>query len=83
MTYLRSYVNNMLKKYSHGDKFKDIRFLARHVEAYEPAIPDPHEEEQTNAQKRLYTTLNIIPSILDGGLKVILDGKAFLNTIKN
>ena len=51
MTYLRPYVNTMLKKHSHGDKFKDIRFLARHVEAYEPAIPDPHEEEQTNAQK--------------------------------
>ena len=51
MTYLRPYVNTMLKKHSYGDKFKDIRFLARHVEAYEPAIPDPHEEEQTNTQK--------------------------------
>ena len=51
MTYLRSYVNTMLKKHSHGEKFKDIRFLARHVETYEPPITDPHEEEQTNAQK--------------------------------
>ena len=32
MTYLRSYVNNMLKKHPHGEKFKEIRFLARYVE---------------------------------------------------
>ena len=67
MTYLRSYVNNMLKKHPHGETFKDIRFLARYIQDYEPPIPDPHEEEQTNAQKTLFATLNIMLSILGGG----------------
>ena len=67
LTYLRSYVNNMLKNHPHGETFKDIRFLARYVQDYEPPTPDPDEEEQTNAQKTLYTTLNIVLSILGGG----------------
>ena len=68
MTYLRSYVNNMLKKYPHGEKFKEIRFLARYVEDYEPPIPDRDEEEQTGAQKILYSMLNGMLTMLDGGV---------------
>ena len=68
MTYLRSYVNDMLKKHPHGEKFKEIRFLARYVEDYEPPIPDRDEEEQTGAQKILYSMLNIILTMLDGGV---------------
>lgn len=41
--------------------------MARHVESYEPPIPDPDEEEKTNAQKTLYTKLNIILSTIDKG----------------
>ena len=67
LTYLRSYVNNMLKKHPHGETFKDIRFLARYIQDYEPPMPDPDEEEQTNAQKTLFTTLNIMLTILGGG----------------
>ena len=67
MTYLRSYVNKMLKNHPHGEMFKDIRFLARYIQDYEPPTPDPDEEEQTNAQKILYTTLNITLTILSGG----------------
>lgn len=51
MTYLRPYVRNMLKNHPHGDTFKEIRGLARYVEAYVPPIADPDEEEQTRAQK--------------------------------
>ena len=65
MTYLRSYVNNMLKKHPHGEKFKEIRFLARYVEDYVPPIPDPDEEEKTRAQKILYSTMKIM---LQGGV---------------
>lgn len=68
MTYLRSYVNDMLKKHPHGEKFKEIRFLARYVEDYEPPIPDRDEEEQTGAQKILYSMLNIMLTMLDGGV---------------
>ena len=57
----------MLKNHPHSETFKDIRFLARYVQDYEPPTPDPDEEEQTNAQKTLYTTLNIVLSILGGG----------------
>ena len=28
VTYLRPYVNNMLKNHPHGDKFKEVRRLA-------------------------------------------------------
>ena len=68
MTYLRSYVNDTLKKHPHGEKFKEIRFLARYVEDYEPPIPDRDEEEQTGAQKILYSMLNIMLTMLDGGV---------------
>ena len=68
MTYLRSYVNDMLKKHPHGEKFKEIRFLARYVEDYEPPIPDRDQEEQTGAQKILYSMLNIMLTMLDGGV---------------
>ena len=67
MTYLRSYLNNMLKK-PHGEKFKEIRFLAGYVEDDEPPIPDPDEEEQTGAQKIFYSMVNIILMMLDGGM---------------
>ena len=50
----------MLKKHPHGEKFKEIRFLARYVEDYVPAIPDPDEEEKTRAQKILYSTMKIM-----------------------
>ena len=65
MTYLRSYVNNMLKKHPHGEKFKEIRFLARYVEDYVPPIPDPDEEEKTRAQKILYSIMKIM---IQGGV---------------
>ena len=68
MTYLRSYVNNMLKKHPHGEKFKEIRFLARYVEDYVPPIPDSAEEEKTRAQKILYSIVNIILTMLEGGV---------------
>ena len=64
MTYVRPYVNNMLKNHPHGDTFKEIRFLACYIEAYEPPVPDPDE---TRAQKILYGTLNAFFSIAQGG----------------
>ena len=64
MTYVRPYVNNMLKNHPHGDTFKEIRFLARYIEAYEPPRPDPDE---TRAQKILYGTLNAFFLIAQGG----------------
>ena len=59
----------MLKKYPHGEKFKEIRFLARYVEDYEPPIPETDEEGQTGAQKILYSMLNIILIMLDVGVR--------------
>ena len=58
----------MLKKHPHCEKFKEIRFLARYVEDYEPPIPDPDEEGQTGAQTILYSMLNIILIMLDCGV---------------
>ena len=55
MTYVRPYVNNMLKSHPHGGTFKEIRYLARYIESYMPPVPDPDE---TRAQKILYSTLN-------------------------
>ena len=55
----------MLKKHPHGEKFKEIRFLARYVEDYVPPIPDPDEEEKTRAQKILYSIMKIM---LQGGV---------------
>ena len=65
MTYSRPYVNNMLKNHPHGDTFKEIRDLARCVEAYVPPIPDPEDEEQTRAQKILYSILKFILRIVE------------------
>ena len=64
MAYVRPYVNNMLKNHPHGDTFKEIRFLARRIEAYVPPVPDPDE---TRAQKILYSTLNGFFTIAGGG----------------
>ena len=64
MTYVRPYVNNMLKNHPHGETFKEIRFLARRIEAYVPPVPDPDE---TRAQKILYGTLNAFFLIAKGG----------------
>ena len=64
MTYLRPYVNNMLKNHPHGDTFEEIRGLARRIEAYVPPVPDPDE---TRAQKILYGTLNGFFTIALGG----------------
>ena len=64
MTYLRPYVNNMLKNHPHGDTFEEIRGLARSIEAYVPPVPDPDE---TRAQKILYGTLNGFFTIAQGG----------------
>ena len=64
MTYSRPYVNNMLKNHPHGETFKEIRFLARRIEAYVPPVPDPDE---TRAQKILYGTLNAFFLIAQGG----------------
>ena len=64
MTYSRPYVNNMLKNHPHGETFKEIRFLARRIEAYVPPVPDPDE---TRAQKILYGTLNALFLIAQGG----------------
>ena len=64
MAYVRPYVNNMLKNHPHGETFKEIRFLARRIEAYVPPVPDPDE---TRAQKILYGTLNGFFTIALGG----------------
>ena len=64
MTYLHPYVNKMLENHPYGDTFKEIRDLARYVEDYVPPIPDPEEEEQTRAQKILYSILNFILSAI-------------------
>ena len=64
MTYLHPYVNKMLENHPYGDTFKEIRDLARHVEDYEPPIPDPEQEEQTRAQKILHSILNFILSAI-------------------
>ena len=64
MTYLRPYVNKMLKNHPHGDIFEEIRGLARSIEAYVPPVPDPDE---TRAQKILYGTLNGFFMIAQGG----------------
>ena len=58
MTYLRAYVNKMLENHPHGDTFKKIRELARHVEDYEPPIPEPEVDEQTRKQKELRVSLS-------------------------
>ena len=57
MTYLRPYVNNILKNHPQGGTFKEIRDLARYVESDVPPIPDPDEEEQSRAQKITYSML--------------------------
>ena len=64
MTYLHPYVNKMLENHPYGDTFKEIRDLARYVEYYVPPIPDPEQEEQTRAQKILYSILNFILSAI-------------------
>ena len=64
MTYLHPYVNKMLENHPYGDTFKEIRDLARYVEDYVPPIPDPEQEEQTRAQKILYSILNFILSAI-------------------
>ena len=64
MTYSRTYVNNKLKSHLHGDTFKEIRELARYVKDYVPPIPDPDEEEQTRAQKILYSILDFVLSAI-------------------
>ena len=60
MTYSRPYVNNMLKNHPHGDTFREIRDKARYVGKYVTPITDPEEEEQTRAQKILYSILKFI-----------------------
>ena len=65
MTYSRPYANNMLKNSSHEDTFREIRDLSRLVEAYVPPIPDPEEEEQTRAQKILYSNLKFMLGIVE------------------
>ena len=65
MTYSRPYVNNMLKNHPHGDTFREIRDLSRWVQAYVPPIPEPEEEEQTKAQKILYSILKFILGIIE------------------
>ena len=67
MTYLRSYVNNMLKNHPRGEAFEEIRDLSRKVQAYVPPVPDPSEEEPTRAQKILYGTLNGFFTLAQGG----------------
>ena len=62
MAYVRPYVNNMLKNHPHGDTFKEIRFLARRIEAYVPPVPDPDE---TRAQKILYSILKFMLGIVE------------------
>ena len=64
MTYVRPYVNNMLKNHPHGDTFEEIRGLARCIKAYVPPVPDPDE---TRAQKILYGTLNAFFMLAQGG----------------
>jgi len=69
MTYLRAYVNKMLEHHPHGDTFKKIRELARHVEDYEPPIPEPEVDEQTRKQRISNSVLQILLSML--GLVVL------------
>ena len=54
MTCLRACVNKMLKNHPHGNVFKEIWHLARHVETFVLPITDPEQEEQTRARKILY-----------------------------
>ena len=78
MTYVRAYVNNMLKNHPHGDTFEEIRGLARYVEEYVPPIPNPDEEEPTRAQEILDSSLKIvglsITSLVAGGSVRIKSG---------
>ena len=69
MTYLRAYVNKMLENHPYGDTFKKIRELARHVEDYEPPIPEPEVDEQTRKQRISNSVLQILLSML--GLVVL------------
>ena len=64
MTYLRAYVNKMLENHPHGDTFKKIRELARHVEDYEPPIPEPEVDEQTRKQRISNSVLQALLSAL-------------------
>lgn len=64
MTYSRPYVNNMLKNHPHGDTFREIRDKAGYVGKYVPPITDPEEEEQTKAQKILYSILKFIARMI-------------------
>ena len=65
MTYLRPYVNNILKNHPQGGTFKEIRDVARYVESDVPPIPDPDEEEQSRAQKITYSMLKIVGLFID------------------
>ena len=64
MTYVRAYVNNMLKNHPHGDTFKNIRYLARYIEDYVPPVPDPDE---TIEQKIFISILKGFIMMLAGG----------------
>ena len=64
MTYVRAYLNNMLKNHPHGDTFKNIRYLARYIEAYVPPVPDP---DKTREQKIFISILKGFIMMLAGG----------------
>ena len=65
MTYLRPYVNSMLKNHPHRDTFKEIRQHAYWVVTYIP--PDPEEEEQTRAHRVLDIGVSIAIAAIFGG----------------
>ena len=64
MTYVRAYVNNMLKNHPHGDTFKNIRSLASSIEDYVPPVPDP---DKTIEQKIFISILKGFIMMLAGG----------------
>ena len=65
MTYLRPYVNSVLKNHPHGDTFKEIRYHSHWVGSYIP--PDPEEEEQTRAQEIFDVGVSIAIAAIFGG----------------
>lgn len=83
MTYLRAYVNKMLDNYTHGETFKKIRELARHVEDYEPPIPDPEVDEQTRKQRISNSALQILLSIIGLAVLTALSEDGFGRKIAN
>ena len=76
MTYLRPYVNNMLRNHPHGEKFKEIRDLADRVGTYLPEATANSEDKLSyeEPQKELLKGLALVSLIIGGMFLLGLSG---------